>query len=61
MLKQRREARKEKEEQKKNPQSGGQGIKDSDPVFVKMMAKKKETISKNKPSKHIYSDDSKIF
>ena len=33
ILKQRREARKLKEEQKKNPQSGGQGIKDSDVVF----------------------------
>ena len=41
MLKQRREARKAKEEQKKNPQSGSQGIKDSDAVFTKMMAKKK--------------------
>ena len=61
MLKQRREARKAKEEQKKNPQSGGQGINDSDAVFTKMMAKKKESISKNKPLKHIYSDDSKIF
>ena len=61
MLKQRREARKAKEEQKKNPQSGPQGTKDSDAVFSKMMAKKKEAISKNKPSQFIYSDDSKIF
>ena len=61
MLKQRREARKAKEEQKKNPQSGGQGTKDSDAVFTKMMAKKKESISKNKPLKHINSEDSKIF
>ena len=61
MLKQRREARKAKEEQKKNPQSGPQGTKDSDAVFSKMMVKKKEAISKNKPSQFIYSDDSKIF
>ena len=61
MLKQRREARKAKEEQKKNPQSNSQGTKDSDAVFSKMMAKKKEAISKNKPSQFIYSDDSKIF
>ena len=61
MLKQRREARKAKEEQKKNPQSGPQGTKDSDAVFSKMMAKKKEAISKNKPSQFIYSNDSKIF
>ena len=46
MLKQRRETRKEKEEQKKNPQSGGQGIKDSDAVFVKMMAKKRNNFKK---------------
>ena len=61
MLKQRREARKAKEEQKKNPQSAPQGSKDSDAVFSKMMAKKKEAISKMKPSGHVYSDDSKIF
>ena len=61
MLKQRREARKAKEEQKKNPQANPQGAKDIDAVFSKMMAKKKESISKNKPLKHIYSDDSKIF
>ena len=61
MLKQRREARKAKEEQKKNPQANPQGTKDIDAVFSKMMAKKKETISKNKPLKHIDSEDSKIF
>ena len=61
MLKQRREARKAKEEQKKNPQAGQQAAKDSDAVFTKMMVKKKEAISKNKPLKHIDSRDSKIF
>ena len=61
MLKQRREARKAKEEQKKNPQSNAQGPKESDAVFSKMMTKKKESISKNKPLKHIDSQDSKIF
>ena len=61
MLKQRREARKAKEEQKKNPQANPQGTKDIDAVFSKMMAKKKESISKNKPLKHIDSQDSKIF
>ena len=61
MLKQRREARKAKEEQKKNPQSNAQGPKESDAVFSKMMAKKKESISKNKPMKHVDSQDSKIF
>ena len=61
LLKQRREARKAKEEQKKNPQSNPQSYKESDAVFSKMMAKKKEAISKNKPLKHIDSEDSKIF
>ena len=61
MLKQRREARKAKEEQKKNPQAAAQGTKDIDAVFSKMMVKKKEQISKNKPTKFIDSQDSKIF
>ena len=61
MLKQRREARKAKEEQKKNPQSNQQNTKECDAAFAKMMIKKKEAISKNKPSKHIDSEDSKIF
>ena len=62
MLKQRREARKAKEEQKKNPQTAQQGnSKEVDAAFSKMMAKKKEAISKNKPSKHIESEGSKIF
>ena len=61
MLKQRREARKAKEEQKKNPQAGPVATKDSDVVFTKMMAKKKESISKSKPLNHIDSSDAKIF
>ena len=62
MLKQRREARKAKEEQKKNPQAAQQGgSKEIDAVFSKMMAKKKEAIAKNKPTKHIDSEGSKIF
>ena len=61
MLKQRREARKAKEEQKKNPQSGPQAAKESDAAFTKMMIKKKEAISKNKPLYHIDPLDSKIF
>ena len=61
MLKQRREARKAKEEQKKNPQAAQVATKDSDAVFTKMMAKKKESISKSKPLNHIDSLDSKIF
>ena len=47
MLKQRREARKAKEEQKKNPQSNQQNTKECDAAFAKMMIKKKEAISKN--------------
>ena len=46
MLKQRREARKAKEEQKKNPQANPQGTKDIDAVFSKMMAKKKNQFQK---------------
>ena len=58
MLKQRREARKAKEEQKKNPQISS---KDKDAAFSKMVLKKKESLSNNKPDKHITSEDSKIF
>ena len=61
MLKQRIEARKAKEDQKKNPQAGPQTTKESDAAFTKMMAKKKETISKSKPLNHIDSLNSKIF
>ena len=63
MLKQRREARKAKEEQKKNPQAAQAqgGSKEIDAVFSKMMSKKKEAISKSKPTKHINSEGSKIF
>ena len=61
MLKQRREARKAKEEQKKNPQAGPITTKESDAAFTKMMAKKKESISKSKPLNHIDSLNSKIF
>ena len=55
-LKQRREARKVKEEQKKNPQ-----ISSKDAAFSKMVSKKKESLSNNQPSKHITAEDSKIF
>ena len=56
MLKQRREARKAKEEQKKNPQ-----VSSKDAAFSKMVSKKKESLSNNKPNNHITSEDSKIF
>ena len=56
MLKQRREARKAKEEQKKNPQASSK-----DAAFSKMVSKKKESLSNNQPDKHITSEDSKIF
>ena len=56
MLKQRREARKAKEEQKKNPQ-----LSSKDAAFSKMVSKKKESLSNNKPNNHITSEDSKIF
>ena len=56
MMKQRREARKVKEEQKKNPQSSSK-----DAAFSKMVSKKKESLSKSQPLKHIGSEDSKIF
>ena len=56
MLKQRREARKAKEEQKKNPQSSSK-----DAAFSKMVSKKKESLSNNKPDQFISAEDSKIF
>ena len=46
MLKQRREARKAKEEQKKNPQSNQQNTKECDAAFAKMMIKKKKQFQK---------------
>ena len=56
MMKQRREARKAKEEQKKNPQ-----ISSKDANFSKMVTKKKESLSNIQPSKHESIEDSKIF
>ena len=56
MMKQRREARKAKEEQKKNPQTSSK-----DAVFSKMVSKKKESLSNTKPNKYIGPEDSKIF
>ena len=56
LLKQRREARKAKEEQKKNPQ-----VSSKDAAFSKMVSKKKESLSNNQPNKHITAEDSKIF
>ena len=56
MLKQRREARKAKEEQKKNPQ-----LSSKDAAFSKMVSKKKESLSNNKPAQFISTEDSKIF
>ena len=56
MLKQRREARKAKEEQKKNPQ-----VSSKDAAFSKMVSKKKESLSNNQPNKYITAEDSKIF
>ena len=61
ILKQRREARKVKEEQKRLPQQAPSGSKDADAAFSKMISKKKETILKEKPLVHIDSEDSKIF
>ena len=55
-LKERREARKAKEEQKKNPQ-----VSSKDAAFNKMVSKKKESLSNNQPNKHITADDYKIF
>ena len=62
ILKQRREARKAKEEKKNTNQSTGQKQKEQDQKFLKMITKKKEIIYKNnKPLTHIDSSDSKIF
>ena len=62
ILKKRREARKAKEEGKKNPQSSPQNVKEIDAAFAKMMVKKKDEImSKNKPQNFTYSEASKIF
>ena len=55
-LKQRREARKAKEEQKK-----GNQISSKDAAFSKMVSKKKESLSNTMASNHITSEDSKIF
>ena len=62
ILKQRREARKAKEEKKNTNQSTGQKQKEQDQKFLKMITKKQEIIYKNnKPLSHIDSSDSKIF
>ena len=62
ILKQRREARKAKEEKKNTNQTTGQKQKEQDQKFLKMITKKKEIIYKNnKPLSHIDSSDSKIF
>ena len=57
ILKQRREARKAKEEKKNLPPNQ----KEADVQFSKMMNKKKQEASKLKKSNHTYSDNSKIF
>ena len=57
ILKQRREARKAKEEKKNLPPNQ----KEADVQFSKMMNKKKQETSKQKKSNHTYSDNSKIF
>ena len=62
ILKQRREARKAKEDKKNINQSSGQKQKEQDQKFLKMITKKKEFIYKNnKPLTHIDASDSKIF
>ena len=62
ILKQRREARKAKEEKKNSIQFSGQQKKEQDQKFLKMIAKKKELIYKNnKPLSHIDVSNSKIF
>ena len=62
ILKQRREARKAKEEKKNTVQTSGQKKKEQDQKFLKMIANKKELIYKNNKSLiHIDSSDSKIF
>ena len=62
ILKQRREARKAKEEKKNTNQTIGQKMKEQDQKFLKMITQKKQLIYKNnKPLSHIDSSDSKIF
>ena len=62
ILKQRREARKAKEEKKNSVQYSGQKQKEQDQKFLKMITKKKELIyKKNKSLSYIDSSDSKIF
>ena len=62
ILKQRREARKAKEDKKNNFQSNGLKKKEQDQKFLKMITKKKELIYKTNPSlSYIDASDSKIF
>ena len=62
ILKQRREARKAKEEKKNIPQSSGQKKKEQDQKFLKMITQKKSNLFKsNFPQPPIDSSDSKIF
>ena len=62
ILKQRREARKAKEEKKNIPQSSGQKKKEQDRKFLKMITQKKSNLYKsNHPEPAIDSSDSKIF
>ena len=62
ILKQRREARKAKEEKKNIPQSSGQKKKEQDQKFLKMITQKKSNLFKtNFPEPTIDSSDSKIF
>ena len=62
ILKQRREARKAKEEKKNIIQTSGQRKNEQDQKFLKMITKKKELIFKNnKPLSYFDSSDSKIF
>ena len=62
ILKQRREARKAKEEKKNSVQYSGQQKKEQDQKFLKMITKKKELIYKNNKSlSHIDVSNSKIF
>ena len=62
ILKQRREARKAKEEKKNIPQSSGQKKKEQDQKFLKMITQKKSSLYKsNFPQPPIDSSDSKIF
>ena len=62
ILKQRREARKAKEEKKNLSQSSGQKKKEQDQKFLKMITQKKSNLYKsNFPEPPIDSSDSKIF